>query len=300
MLSFIGFLVFVGFVGFVLVALGPLFNAIATESKVVNFKVRRTLGLLSCGAVIFYLCTSVVFIYRGDRGAIFNIVTGVKHNVLGEGMHIVPKILNQVIVYDVYTQTWTEEIDCLSKDGLPLKLDVSIRYAINPAKVDQIMQNVGRESELTDKILIPTARSKARDVSALFTAQEAYAWKRTEFQAAYENSLAEVWKSEGYIIPQQILLRKITPPDGLLKKIEETKEAEQEILVQKNNLEAEKFKKEQKIVEAQGDAEKLRIQGNAIGSNPKIINLEWIKKWDGKLPTYMLGDKTSLLMNVSQ
>ncbi len=31
--------------------------------------------------------------------------------------------------------------------------------------------------------------------------------------------------------------------------------------------------------------------------NPQIVSLEWIKKWDGKLPVTMLGDKTLLMLN---
>ena len=59
---------------------------------------------------------------------IFKIFTGVNtEKVLNEGLHIVPKIFNKVTIYDVYTKTWEENINCLSSDGLPMEMHVSIR-----------------------------------------------------------------------------------------------------------------------------------------------------------------------------
>lgn len=32
----------------------------------------------------------------------------------------------------------------------------------------------------------------------------------------------------------------------------------------------------------------------------KIIQLEWIAKWDGSLPTYMLGNSNGVILNLDQ
>jgi regulator of protease activity HflC (stomatin/prohibitin superfamily) len=53
--------------------------------------------------------------------------------------------------------------------------------------------------------------------------------------------------------------------------------------------------KDIQITKAQGEAEALKIKGQSISSNPKIVELEWINKWDGKLPTYMLGNQGVML-----
>jgi len=177
-------------------------------------------------------------------------------------------------------------------------MDVSIRYRMNSIKVADIKRNVGEENDILDKILTPTARSKMRDVTATFTAQEGYASKRMQLQEKYRELLEEFFKGEDYIIAEQILVRQVTPPQAVTDKITETKVAEQDVIKQKNILEAQKMVKEQTIVKAQAEAEALRIKANAIAQSPKIVQLEWINKWDGKLPEIMAGNGSGFLMNI--
>lgn len=46
-----------------------------------------------------------------------------------------------------------------------------------------------------------------------------------------------------------------------------------------------------------GDAELegIGIKSEALTRNPKITEYEAIQKWDGKLPTYMLGNSTPFI-----
>jgi regulator of protease activity HflC (stomatin/prohibitin superfamily) len=52
------------------------------------------------------------------------------------------------------------------------------------------------------------------------------------------------------------------------------------------------------IQKAEGKAKALQIKGSSIASNPKIIQLEWIQKWNGQLPTYMMGNGQGVIMNL--
>ena len=44
----------------------------------------------------------------------------------------------------------------------------------------------------------------------------------------------------------------------------------------------------------------LEIKGKSISSNPRIVELEWISKWNGQLPTYMLGQNQSVMLGLSK
>ena len=52
------------------------------------------------------------------------------------------------------------------------------------------------------------------------------------------------------------------------------------------------------IQKAEGEAKALQIKGNSLSMNPKIIQLEWINKWDGKLPTYMMGNGQGVILSL--
>ncbi|MBU1102461.1 prohibitin family protein, partial [Patescibacteria group bacterium] len=62
--------------------------------------------------------------------------------------------------------------------------------------------------------------------------------------------------------------------------------AEQLKLKADRDLERIKIEKEQMIAAAQGKAEAIRIEAQALMQNPKVVELRWIEKWDGKVPTY--------------
>lgn len=53
------------------------------------------------------------------------------------------------------------------------------------------------------------------------------------------------------------------------------------------------------IQQAEGEAKALKIKGTSIAENPKIIELEWITKWDGALPTYMMGSGQGIMLNLN-
>ena len=62
--------------------------------------------------------------------------------------------------------------------------------------------------------------------------------------------------------------------------------AEQLKLKAERDLERIRIEKEQMIAAAQGKAEAIKIEAQALMQNPKVVELRWIEKWDGKVPTY--------------
>ena len=60
--------------------------------------------------------------------------------------------------------------------------------------------------------------------------------------------------------------------------------AEQSALAAKNKLEQIKFEAEQRVAEAKGKAEAITIESNALRSNPQILEMRALEKWNGTLP----------------
>ena len=86
------------------------------------------------------------------------------------------------------------------------------------------------------------------------------------------------------------------------KKLEEQKALTlSEVTKQKEELKKQaEIEKDIQILNAEGEAEALKIKGASVSSNPKIVQLEWINKWDGKLPEIMTGDGNGLLLNLEK
>lgn len=64
-------------------------------------------------------------------------------------------------------------------------------------------------------------------------------------------------------------------------------------------LKQETINKDIAIQRAMGESEALKIKGQSISGNPKIIMLEWINKWDGTLPKFMSGSSNGIMFNMN-
>lgn len=110
-----------------------------------------------------------------------------------------------------------------------------------------------------------------------------------------------------HLILEQIDIREVYYNEDYETAINQKKLEEQkaltliEITKQKKELEAQALiDKNIAITQAEAEAEALKIKGQSISSNPRIVDLEWINKWDGKLPEYMLGDKNGVMLQLSK
>ena len=52
-----------------------------------------------------------------------------------------------------------------------------------------------------------------------------------------------------------------------------------------------------KIFEAEGNAQAIRIEAQALMANPKVVELRWIEKWNGEVPQYWGQDSPFIGLN---
>jgi regulator of protease activity HflC (stomatin/prohibitin superfamily) len=57
-----------------------------------------------------------------------------------------------------------------------------------------------------------------------------------------------------------------------------------------------------RIAQAEGEAKAISIQAQAIQSNggAQYVQLQWIEKWDGKLPNTVVGADSKALMQIGK
>ena len=68
------------------------------------------------------------------------------------------------------------------------------------------------------------------------------------------------------------------------------------------DLERIKVEAASRIAQAKGEAEAIAIQAQAIQSNggQQYVQLQWIEKWNGKLPDTVVGADTKTLMSIGK
>jgi regulator of protease activity HflC (stomatin/prohibitin superfamily) len=80
------------------------------------------------------------------------------------------------------------------------------------------------------------------------------------------------------IILEEVVMRNVTYSNEFASAIEEKEIARQRIKTAEYQKEQAEFKKQKKIVEAEGEAESIRLKGESLRENPEVIQLEFVNK----------------------
>lgn len=268
--------------------------------------------LLILGGIGSALYSCIVVVDAGHVGVV-KLFGKVSPEALEEGMHFVNPFVSieqMSVRTDEYTMSGVHDegmrqgddaIRTLSKDGLPLPVDVTITYRPTPSMVPWLYRNIGKSEDLVAKIIRPASRAAVRDSVAMFTAQEAYSTKREQLAMAISQGLERyiqntLSKSESKMaqspnsretafIIQQVLVRNIELPERLKASIEAKLTAEQESFAMKYKLDKERQEAERKRIEAKGIADFQTIVSQGISD--KLL------QWKGIEATQELATSTN-------
>lgn len=75
--------------------------------------------------------------------------------------------------------------------------------------------------------------------------------------------------------------------------------AEQETLKAKNVTVQDKEEARQKVIAAEAAAKAMQIKTQSLSQNRALVQYEAVQKWNGQLPTYMMG-KSVPFINLTQ
>ncbi len=168
-------------------------------------------------------------------------------------------------------------ISALTSDGQQIRVGITARFMIMPGKAAWIVQNLGTEEEYVEKVVKTEIRGSGRRVPTKFAAYDLYTKRSYEAQQAMFDEIAPKFEANGLIL-DEVVLRNINFTPEYARTLEEKQIALENISTEKNKLEQEKIRKEQKIVAAEGDAKSIEIRQLALTKNPTIIQWEFVQK----------------------
>ncbi|MEO1928352.1 MAG: SPFH domain-containing protein [Nautiliaceae bacterium] len=173
-------------------------------------------------------------------------------------------------------------INVLDARGLPITVELSVSYRLNPREAAYVVKTYGLNWE--DKIINPIVRDVVRNVIGKYPAEE-LPTKRNEIAARIENQIREQLLKIDHkpVIFESFQLRDIILPENIKRQIErvqiakqESERAKYEVLRAKQEAERKaaiaKGIADAKKIEAQGKAEAMLIESKAQAKANKIIS----------------------------
>jgi regulator of protease activity HflC (stomatin/prohibitin superfamily) len=266
------------------------------EGEINTGFILKILGIATAAALfLIFLFGSWVIVPAGNRGVL--LTNGkVEKSVLTPGLNFKWPIIQSVFKYNVQMRKRTfEDMTAASKDMQSVKSVLVINWTTNPESVGDLYENFGDWGEVSVRVLCPAVEQAFKDVTARYKVDEILA-NREKIREEFQNLL----ESKMNIYPIKIVAASITNisfSEEYEKAIEAKQVAEQNskkavyVAIEAKNM------ADAKVNEARGEAESKRLVSLTV--TPKILALEWIKKWDGDLPQVMSGNAQGLMLNMN-
>ena len=162
-------------------------------------------------------------------------------------------------------------IDCFSKDQLEMKVDIMIRWSVDPNKLKALYQSYP-SLNWEDKAVASLVREHIRYITKQYTAVETIEFRDQiglEIEQELTNAINEAESLRGAIINVEVDLRNVGLPAKYTSSIED------KLAAQQLKIQAE-FEAERKIILANADAQALLIGANATAEQ-KIIDGQGIR-----------------------
>ncbi len=167
-------------------------------------------------------------------------------------------------------------VSTLTKEGLPVDVDVTVLYRLQPEKASDVYKTIGLE--YPEIVVRPKIREAIRTSVAVYEAKDIYSEKRLELQNQIRNYLEKSLSERGIVI-EDVLLRHVGLPKKVSDAIEEKLEAEQQAQRMQFILDKEVREAERKKIEAGGIAEAQKIISGSL--TPEYLQWRYITTLEG-------------------
>lgn len=255
-----------------------------------KFKFKSLLGLLWLLLILFGCFT---IIETGEVG--LKIRFGEITDVINQEGIVFKSPIEKVETINIKVQKYENEtaLETSTKDMQVVNnVKVSINYQIDGVKAEQLYRKVGSNYETT--ILEPAIQEVVKAVISKYTSQELVV-KRSEISQDITNTLNEKINDYG-ISCVNTNINNFDFSASYNQAIEQQAVAEREVETSKKQLEKAKIDAEKRKVDAQAQAESNKAMEKTI--TKEILIQEFIKKWDGKLPSTYAGEDILSIFNL--
>jgi regulator of protease activity HflC (stomatin/prohibitin superfamily) len=285
---FLKYVLMTGGIGMILVAVGILTYDLSLEMRYrraasgaeplrpqpqIRWRTALAFGMLAWAPIL--LALSIIVVPSGMAGVRVSQTQGTLAGTLYPGVHFVAPLLERVVLFDTRDQLFTtgamedgkglsapkaQPLNVQSKEGLNLGLAITVRYRIDPKRLDYIEANLPQPLE--KEIVPPIVASAWRELVPNYTVREVFAVKREEVRKRAASIITQQLASDGIVV-KEVMLRDIQLPPEYAKGLETLLLKEQEN--DRMGVETDIQQKQVKIAELQAEATKAQQVKQAEG-----------------------------------
>jgi regulator of protease activity HflC (stomatin/prohibitin superfamily) len=237
---------------------------------------RLFLGMIATGCVSLLIANSITVVPSGMGSVRVSQTRGTLPGTLYSGVHFVPPLVEQLQTFDLRDKLFTtgmvedgakvnatsrvDSLDVQSKEGLSMGLAITVRYRLDPGKLDYIQSRLPQPVE--SEIVPPVVASAWRELAPNYSVREIFSTKREEVRRRAAAVITNKLVADGVIV-EEVMLRNIQLPPEYAKGLENLllKEQQDDQLTVQTDIQ----QKQVRIAELEAEADEARKVKQAEG-----------------------------------
>ncbi|MGE0767998.1 MAG: prohibitin family protein [Hyphomicrobiaceae bacterium] len=262
-------------------------------------------------AIVALIVLSVIWmgIYRIDAGHVGIVKRfGNVVEVVDPGLHVKFPYADTVEEMEVRERAFTKELAAASQDPLEIPITVTVNWLVKRDNVRDLYIQFGSLAQFEQRIIQPRLNDVVKGIASTYTVNDLLR-KRTEYRDRCQQAFAARMPDDIQITGFSVV--NIGFPPEYTKAIRDKQVAREQAETERFILERQKLTTTQvtQTAMAQRDADKaradgrayeikvqgeaqadaVRLLGQALASNPLVVEYRKIEKWGGTFPTTFMG-----------
>lgn len=206
-------------------------------------------------------------------------------NFLPEGFGWKAPFVTTIVPINIRQQTQKMTADCFSSDLQQVVADLRVLYRVPEGSVVQIYKQYSGDP--FDSLIAPRVQEAIKEATALQTAEQIVKGQ----EQIKQKTLAAARQKIGNILDvEDIVIRNIDLSDDLERAIEAKMVAEQQAAQARFSQVQAQVEADTAIIKAKGEAEAIRVRGEALKLNPAYLRWQIVERWNGKSPLVVPSD----------
>jgi prohibitin 2 len=201
-----------------------------------------------------------------------------------EGFGLKQPFVTTIYPVSIRQQTAEDSAECYSSDLQQIQVELRVLYRIPESSVVKLFHEY--YGDPFDSLIAPRIQEALKEVAALQSAEQIVKNREQIKTRALELARKKVGS---FLVVEDIVIQNITLTKQLESAIEAKMVQEQDAAKAKYIQQRAQIDADTAVIQARGEAESIRIRGQALKDDPAFVDLKIVDKWDGFTPLVIGG-----------